>query len=166
MSLLIINTLREDDEEAIKAIKTLTQTVRDHKVINTCKMNISHCCGCYTCVLKTPGECIFKDDYESILIDMLYYENIIFISDTAFGFVNSSAKKVVDRILPLITFFTEYRDGETRHVVRYKRDFKFGLIYKGNADNNYMNYWVERLAININGSSMGAYPVQNIKELI
>ncbi len=166
MSLLIINTLPEDDEDAVRAIEKLSKKAEDIKVINAATMNIKHCCGCYSCVLKTPGVCALKDDYEEILIDMLHYENIVFISDTAFGFVNSSTKKVVDRILPLITFFTEYRDGEIRHVVRYKKEFKFGLIYKGNAENAYMNHWIKRLAININGSSMGAYSIHSVKELI
>lgn len=165
MSLLIINTLPEDDEDAVKAIQELSETSDKVKVVNTREMNIMHCIGCYSCVLKTPGICSLKDDYEKILKYMLRYENIIFVSDTSLGFINSATKTVVDRILPLITFFTEYRDGEIRHIARYKRSFKFGLIYKGPADNDYMNYWLNRLAINYNGSSLGAFPISNVKEL-
>lgn len=166
MSLLIINTLPENDVEAVEVIRKIAEKTEQVKIVNTSTLKISHCCGCYTCVLKTPGKCIFKDDYEDILIDMLNCENIIFISDIALGFVNSSTKKVVDRILPLITFFTEYRNGEIRHIARYKKNFKFGLIYKGNADNAYMNHWIERLAINYNGSSMGACSIYDIKEIL
>lgn len=36
-------------------------------IIDTTGMNILHCLGCNYCWLKTPGQCVIKDDYEAIL---------------------------------------------------------------------------------------------------
>lgn len=165
MSLLIINTASPDDSNVIQAINELTCNRDDFKVFHTYEKNIKPCAGCYQCILKTPGICVIKDDHEEILSAYVKYDNIVFISDTSFDFIDSKTKEVVDRILPLFTFFTCYRDGETRHIIRYEKTYNFGLLYNGNADNECLNYWLKRLAVNINGSSLGAFPIHNAKEL-
>ncbi|MBQ6600350.1 MAG: hypothetical protein IIX36_01775 [Clostridia bacterium] len=76
MSLLIINTLPEDDEEAVEAIKKLSEISDNVKVVNTCEMNIKHCTGCRVCMFQNPGKCCLKDDYDNIFNLFFEYENI------------------------------------------------------------------------------------------
>lgn len=36
------------------------------KIIETTDLDIHHCLGCNVCWLKTPGQCVIKDDYIQI----------------------------------------------------------------------------------------------------
>ena len=67
MSLLIINTLEEDDPAGKDAIHHLSAKTPVHTISHTEKMKIAPCIGCNACWLKTPGVCAVKDDYEQIL---------------------------------------------------------------------------------------------------
>ncbi len=71
--------------------------------IATADMNIAHCVGCNFCWLKTPGICVFDDDYKQLLEKIHSADKIWLISETRFGFISFQAKKIVDRIMPLLT---------------------------------------------------------------
>ena len=77
MSLLIINTMSEDDASAQNCIQQLIKDKQDYKVIHTENMKISPCIGCNVCWLKTPGICAIKDDYEEILKAYLQYDTVL-----------------------------------------------------------------------------------------
>ncbi len=166
MTLLIVNTLSAADEAARAAIEELTAAVQDYKVINTEGLRISPCVGCNACWLVTPGLCAIKDDYEDILKDYLQYDAVVYIAGTALGFVDHRMKNVIDRILPLVTMLTYIVDGQMRHVMRYEKDFKCGLLYAGSADKPYLDRWLGRVAINMGGQSLGAYPIESVKEVL
>ena len=55
--------------------------------------------------------------------------------------------------------------GYLRHVPRYDKKFRFGLLYEGAADRNYLNRWMERVMLNFDGESLGAYPIENAEEV-
>ena len=164
MSLLIINTMSEDDESAQNCIQQLIKDKQDYKVIHTENMKINPCIGCNACWLKTPGICAIKDDYEEILKAYLQYDTVLFLSETSLGFVRYPMKNVIDRILPLATMYICVVDGQMRHVPRYKKKITFGLIYKGMADQDYLSHWMERVALNMHGTSIGAFTMEQIQE--
>lgn len=164
MSLLIINTLPETAPEIEKTIQSLTARAPASKVFHTAGMKISPCIGCNACWLKTPGICAMKDDYEEILKAYLKYETTVFISGTALGFIDHRAKNVIDRILPLATMYTCLVNGQMRHVLRYDKAYRFGLLYSGAANHEYLQKWMERFALNFTGTSLGAFPVERWEE--
>lgn len=166
MSLLIVNTLPCDDPKALKAIDILTGFSEESKVINAYEMNIRPCIGCNNCWLKTPGICSLKDGYEELLKGYLKYDETVFISRTALDFVDHRMKNVIDRVLPLVTMYTTIVNGQFRHVPRYDKKFRFGLLYSGDADREYLNRWLDRVMINFMGESMGAFPIEEAKEVI
>ena len=98
MSLLIINTLEEDDLAVKDAIRHLSAKTPVHTIFHTAKMKIIPCIGCNACWLRTPGVCAVKDDYEQILKACLQHDTTIIISDTSLGFISYKAKNIVDRI--------------------------------------------------------------------
>ena len=51
-----------------------------------------------------------------------------------------------------------------RHVPRYEKKNTFGLIYKGMADQDYLSHWMERVAINMHGTSIGAFTMEQVQE--
>ncbi len=133
MSLLLINTLEENDPAAQGAIRVLTAKTPSITVFHTVKMKISPCIGCNACWLKTPGVCSVKDDYEQILIAYLQHDATVIITDTSLGFIRYRAKNIVDRMLPLATMYTCIVDGQMRHVPRYEKKYRLGIVYSGTA---------------------------------
>ena len=128
-------------------------------------MKISHCMGCNQCFLKTPGVCAIKDDYEQILKQLAHCNNLWFITDTRFRFMDSKCKKVADRLLPLLNMGLEFRQGLMRHTLRYGHPINIGIIYPGDGDRNLLEFWCQRAAGNLGGKSLGAYSINQIKEI-
>ncbi|MBQ2090167.1 MAG: flavodoxin family protein [Bacteroidales bacterium] len=151
MKTIVLNTM----EEAIapELIGTLVKD-GDVEVINTAGMKISGCMGCNQCWLKTPGICVIKDDYEIIIKKLVGAENVVLVSGTRFGFVDWHGKKIMDRILPMLCMYIEFREGLERHMMRY-HPLNFGLLYKGDADQDLLEEWSRRVASNLAGQSLG-----------
>lgn len=157
---LFISTWAPEDplREAVTA--ELQNKMNNPKIIFTYGMKISHCIGCNDCWIKTPGLCCIKDDYEQVLLSILQAERVIFLTDTKLGFVCSQMKHMIDRILPLATMHLYFKNGQMRHYSRYGRMLDMGLLYRGEAQRDFLNQWLERVQINLHGKSLGAYPVE------
>lgn len=162
MSLLIVNTLPED--RAREAVRSLTARSAHSRVIHTGPLNIHPCVGCNFCWLKTPGRCSIQDGYEELLKAYLTYDAAIFLAGTALDFVDHRMKDLVDRLLPLATMYTHIVDGQCRHVPRYEKKYRFGLLYDGEADRDYLDLWMDRVMLNLGGVSLGVYPMEQAKE--
>jgi len=147
---IVLNTLEEG--AAYEQISTLIEG--DVEVVNTSVMKISHCMGCNMCWLKTPGVCAIKDDYAGIIKKLVGAENLWLVSDTRFGFVDWRGKRVMDRIVPVLNMYVEFRDGLERHELSYHL-LNFGLLYKGEADQEFLEEWSRRVASNLAGKSLG-----------
>ena len=147
---IVLNTIEEG--AASEQISILIKG--DVEFVNTSGMKIAHCMGCNQCWLKTPGVCAIKDDYESIIKKLVDAENLWLVSDTCFGFVDWRGKRVMDRIVPMLNMYVEFRDGLERHELRY-HPLNFGLLYKGEADRQFLEEWSQRVASNLGGQSLG-----------
>jgi len=141
MHLTIINGIPNDElkkhEGALEEVKM--QLEKEHKVdfFTVRNMNISYCCGCFSCWLKTPGLCVFNDDMNGILKSMATSDYILYISPISAGFVTSATKKVMDRFIPNALPYIKVYDGECHHPKRYDNNVKLGIVVldEGNVDN-------------------------------
>ena len=164
--LLIVNTLPENDPAVSSTLEVLGRGAEDVRVIHTYEKNLRPCIGCNACWLVTPGICSIRDGYEELLKAYLDYDATVFLSGTALNFVDHRMKNVIDRILPLATMYIHIVDGQCRHVPRYDKDLRFGLLYSGSADKAYLNYWMERVMLNLGGESLGAYSISDAREVL
>lgn len=164
--LLIVNTLPEDDPAVPAALEELGRGAEEVRAIQTYEKNIRPCIGCNACWLVTPGICSIRDGYEELLKAYLVYDAVVFLSGTALNFVDHRMKNVIDRILPLATMYIHIVDGQCRHVPRYDKKLRFGLLYSGSADQAYLNDWMERVMLNLGGESLGAYPMSDVKGVL
>ena len=150
---LVLNTLESGDcSEQIKAL--LAGKDENIEIVNTADMKIAHCMGCNMCWLKTPGVCAIRDDYEIILKKLVAAENFWIVTDTKFGFVDYRGKRVLDRVVPMLNMYIEFRDGWERHQLRY-HPLNFGVIYKGDGNQKSLEEWSMRVARNMAGRSLG-----------
>ena len=138
----------------------------EFELIDTAGMHISHCVGCNYCWLKTPGICAIQDDYEPILRKMSGAEQVWLVSDTHFGFVSWQTKNIVDRIMPLVTMYLKFKDGQMRHVMRYDHQPDLGIIYTGDGDQAYLERWCGRTALNLGSRSLGVFSEERRKEAV
>lgn len=166
MRLLIVNTLPKDDQAALSAIQALREEMKECRVMDIYEKNIRPCIGCNACWLVTPGRCSVKDGYEELLKAYLEYDAVIFLSGTSLNFVDHRMKNVIDRLLPLATMYIRIVEGQCRHVPRYDKKFRFGLLYHGTADRAYLNQWMDRVMLNFSGENLGAYPISDAREVI
>ena len=160
MSVLVLNTLSEYNDEVLELQDQICAQSVDSEVVYTKEMKISHCIGCNYCWLISPGICTIKDDYEIILKKILRYEKIVFITETKFGFVSYQTKKLLDRILPIATMYLQFVDGQMRHVPRYDIHPQMGIIYTGNAEHAYLERWMERTTLNFESTSLGVFSLE------
>ena len=160
---LIVNTTSDISiTEEIK--KRAAENGVDLDMVEAAGLNISHCIGCNYCWLKTPGKCSIKDDYEIILKKIIKADQLWVISSSALGFIDHKGKNIFDRILPVMTMYLKFTGDQMRHVARYDRKTDIGIIYKGEADREYLDRWLKRAALNMAGDSLGVYTSDEVKE--
>lgn len=165
--LLIVSVLPEGDPEAEAAIRSIRgATAADVGVIHAYERNFRPCVGCNACWLVTPGVCAIKDGYEKLLKAYLQYDTVLFLSGTALHFVDHRMKNLIDRLLPLVTMYVRIVHGQCRHVPRYDKKPRFGLLYAGVADKDYLHRWMGRVMLNFGGESLGAYPIRDVQEVL
>ena len=138
----------------------------EFELIDTTGMHISHCVGCNYCWLKTPGVCAIQDDYEPILRKMSRADQVWLVSDTRFGFVYWQTKNMIDRIMPLVTMYLKFKDGQMRHVMRYDHQPDIGIIYTGAGDQAYLERWCKRTVLNLGSRSLGVFSESRRKEAV
>lgn len=138
----------------------------EFELIDTTGMHISHCVGCNYCWLKTPGVCAIQDDYEPILRKISRADQVCLVSDTRFGFVSWQTKNIVDRIMPLVTMYLKFKDGQMRHVMRYDHQPDIGIIYTGDGDQAYLERWCQRTVLNLGSRSLGVFSESRRKEAV
>ena len=166
MNLMIDTTREHIGKQIAEELYHSGGSPAEFELIDTTGMHISHCIGCNYCWLKTPGICVIKDDYMPILQKMSKAGQVWLISDTHFGFVSYQTKNIVDRVMPLVTMYLKIKDGQMRHVMRYDHQPDFGIIYTGDGDQDYLNRWLQRAALNFGSRSLGAFCTKHKEEAI
>ena len=166
MVLMVDTTTKHTGKAIAEELLRSGETAAGWELIDTTRLHISHCAGCNYCWLKTPGVCVIQDDYEPILRKMSKADQVWLISDTHFGFVSWQTKNIVDRIMPLVTMYLKFKDGQMRHVMRYDHQPDIGIIYTGDGDQDYLERWCQRTALNLGSRSLGVFSERSGKEAV
>jgi multimeric flavodoxin WrbA len=82
---------------------------------------IAPCEGCFGCWIRTPGECIVKDDAPAVTGAMVASDLVVLLCPVTFGGYSSELKKALDRSIGLVLPFFETIGGEVHHSARYER---------------------------------------------
>lgn len=89
-------------------------------IVNLGDQIITPCTGCWSCWLRTPGQCVMKDSMAEAYPDYVNSDTVVLLMDTAKGFINHRAKAFIDRTIPHYHPYIELIDGECHHVARYE----------------------------------------------
>lgn len=95
--------------------------------VDTGRLRIEPCRGCFACWKRTPGRCCIHDDMEQVLAQRIEADVTIWSFPLYYFGVPGPLKTLLDRQLPLVLPFIEDRQDEvggSRHPQRYAVDGK------------------------------------------
>ncbi len=121
--------------------------------------NVISCTGCWGCWVKTPGECLFRDDSSEIRREIIHADLLIFASPLIMGFTSALLKILQDKMIPLVLPYIELVNNECHHIKRYDHYPKLGLIYEPEPETESEDIQIvtdiyKRLAINLRSELM------------
>jgi len=119
--------LRELSEELESSKHTVT-------VMTLREMDIKYCTGCWGCWVKTPGQCVIKDDSHDVCAEYIHSNLVVFASPLIMGFMSSLLKKANDKLLPLVHPYIEIVQNECHHMARYVKYPQIGLLIEKEED--------------------------------
>ena len=100
----------------------------DITLFNLKDMDIHYCTGCFGCWVKTPGQCVFKDDMETILKTQIASDIVLYATPVLAGTMSSHVKKALDRSIPQVLPYIRLYKGECHHLLRYDRLPDIGIL--------------------------------------
>lgn len=98
------------------------------------EMNIQHCCGCFGCWVKKPGECVVQDDSELVRRSIIRSDFVLWASPLCMGYPSALLKKIMDKSIPLLHPYFTVENNETHHLKRYERYPMTGLLIASEPD--------------------------------
>ena len=158
MNICILNGNPSDVSDGINIY--LEELVRDlldggHSVqeIALRDLKIHYCTGCFGCWVKTPGECVVRDDSDFVRRRVIQSDLTLMASPLILGFPSALLKKVNDKFLPLIHPYIELVQGECHHRSRYERYPVLALLLEPEHDTDEEDLSIvsgiyQRLALN------------------
>ena len=125
MKILVLNGFNPTQQESNRFRNIISKAAElngfDYEIIDLHTKKIQKCQGCFDCWVRTPGECFVQDDSQEICKRIINCNLLVLLTPIVFGGYSSVLKKMLDRIIPLISpFFGKY-EGEIHHRPRYKK---------------------------------------------
>jgi len=146
---LIIHDLTPDQE------KDVLLPMQDTRIISD-DGSIKPCIGCFGCWIKTPGQCVIRDNYGDMGEALSKCDELILISRCTYGGFSPFVKNVLDRSISYIHPFFVIKNGEMHHRLRYKRHFSMSVYFYGNKlteqDKSIAQSLVKANAINLHST--------------
>jgi len=125
MRVTILNGAAEGDALTGRVAAALIDLLQakgcDVEQIRLEEVEIAPCLGCFGCWVKTPGICVIDDAGRDVAKRAIRCELLAFVTPITFGGYGFQLKKAVDRLIPLITPYFQFIDGEIHHQKRYAR---------------------------------------------
>lgn len=93
------------------------------------RKEIKPCRGCFGCWLKTPGECVIKDDMAELLKKFAGSDIVVFATPLYVDNVTGIMKNFIDRLIPGgDPHFEKDEGGECAHLMRSEKRVKLVVI--------------------------------------
>lgn len=93
--------------------------------------NLHYCIGCFGCWIKTPGQCVIKDDYSNMGQLLSRCDELILISKCTYGSFSPFIKNLLDRSISYISPYFIIRKGEMHHKRRYDNVISISAYFYG-----------------------------------
>ena len=114
--------------------RTLATTQHQATVLALRDMDIKYCTGCWGCWVKTPGECVARDDLADVCRAFINADFVLLASPVTMGFPSALLKKTVEKLIPLIHPYIVVAQDEAHHRARYDEYPLMGLLLEKYGD--------------------------------
>lgn len=137
--------------------------------------DIKYCTGCWSCWVKTPGECAFKDDSHQVCREYINSDFVLFASPVIMGFPSAVLKKTMDKLIPLVHPYIEIVNGECHHIKRYSKYPRLGLLLEKSSDTDEEDIQIisdiyQRFALNLKSkhyfTKLTTHPIEEVLHAI
>lgn len=91
-------------------------------------LSLKGCSGCFGCWVKTPGECLKKDDSALVCRSAIAADLLLMAAPVLMGFTSALLKRATDQLIPLLHPYFVMEGGEVHHRPRYAHYPGIGLI--------------------------------------
>ena len=138
--------------------------IKDDNVVIKANECSNSCIGCFSCWVKHPKVCIYKDEYSNITDSLKNSDELILISKNRFGCYSESIKRVLERCIGYVLPYFTIRNNHIHHASRYNKKLKLTTYFYGDiTDNDYecLNNLVKANSINLNASSYEVKKLDN-----
>lgn len=130
------------------------------ETLRLAEMTIRPCTGCFTCWMRTPGECPHQDGGQAVTRAIVRADVVIVLTPLTFGGYGSLAKTALDRIIPTVSPLFMTCHGEMHHRLRYPKPHRFfavGWQTREDAESaDVLARLVERNALNMHAPAWGS----------
>jgi len=118
MNITVINgSPRMSKGYTSQILEPLMEGMRNAKaevtLLYSSKLKIKPCTGEFHCWFKNPGECILKDDMQSVY-KLLIDSDILILATPVYIPLPGNMQKLINRLLPLMEPILESKNGRTR----------------------------------------------------
>ncbi len=131
MKILVINGSPRGEQSVTMSITRafIEGMGETYETIDTMRVNVKPCLGCYACWRITPGKCVQQDDMAGIL-DRIFESELVIWSTPLYCYsVPSNVKALYDRLIPLGTMEQHVdEEGGTYHPGRQEIRTQIMLI--------------------------------------
>ncbi|MDA8082103.1 MAG: NAD(P)H-dependent oxidoreductase [Nitrospiraceae bacterium] len=149
-------------EESFRQAGWQTETLRP------ASMKISPCSGCFHCWVRTPGICIIPDEGRSVAEACMGADVVALITPVTFGGYSPAIKKMMDRLIPILSPFFMKISGELHHKPRYEKYpalIGIGLLeQKDDVEAALFSQIIGRNALNVHAPWHGAFVLSGGQE--
>lgn len=131
---------------------------------------IAQCVGCFGCWVKTPGQCVLKDEFNQMggWFDEPT-EEIILISECVYGGFSPAVKNVLDRSIGFMLPFFSVINGELHHRPRTQNRPRISAYFYGHditpGERKTAEELVQANALNLNAGGCSVHFYHEIDEL-
>lgn len=131
MKILVINgSPKGERSDTLRVTRAFVEGMEEtFELIDSMRVRVNPCLGCYACWSKTPGKCVQQDDMAGVLERLLSSDLVIWSTPVYCYSVPSNLKALYDRLIPL-GMQQQLEDGEggTYHPGRQEITTKIMLI--------------------------------------
>jgi hypothetical protein len=103
-------------------------------ILDLRRLNLQGCSGCWGCWVKTPGECVKRDDSAEVCRAVLNSDLTVLASPMLMGFTSELLKRATDQMIALVHPYFTLEGDEIHHRSRYSSCPDLGLLIRTGSD--------------------------------
>ena len=103
-------------------------------LLDLAQLDLKGCSGCFNCWVKTPGECVKRDDSATVCRAAINADLLLLASPMMMGFTTALLKRAADQMIPLLHPYFIVEGGEVHHRARYAHYPAMALLLGVGAD--------------------------------